>query len=71
MKFNGHAWTAQRQANGMEPETFAHLGIGHLPGLKRVALYSLRGSVLELLAYFRTERAARIALKQLDLLVAR
>jgi len=35
------------------------IAVGRLPGRKQVALYQVRGSVLEPLAYFKTEEKAR------------
>ncbi len=38
------------------------IAVGRLPGRKQVALYQVRGSVLEPLAYFKSEEKARIAI---------
>ena len=42
------------------------LHVGHLPERKSVCLYLVRGSVLDVLAYFRDEDSARTALAWLD-----
>ncbi len=42
------------------------LHIGKLPNRKQVCLYIIEGSVLEPLAYFRTEESARRALALIE-----
>jgi hypothetical protein len=45
------------------------LHIGPLPGRKSLCLYTMAGSVMEVHAYFRSEKEARKAMKTLDYLM--
>jgi hypothetical protein len=54
-----HGWSRQDSDRGA-------MHVGMLPGRKSVCLYTVRGSVLDVLAYFRDEDHAWDALAWLD-----
>ena len=60
-----HGWGIKDLLTG-ESES---IHVGRLPGRKSVALYALNGSVLDVLAYFKSQTAAERALDILDRLI--
>ena len=60
---NWHGWSKQRYGLPSNPRS---LHVGHLPGRKSVCLYSVNGSVLTVLAYFRNEDTAVRTMRLID-----
>ena len=60
--------TARKKATGFHGWSYqsTNLYVGRLPLRRAVALYTIRGSVLIVLAYFRNEHAARLAMNTID-----
>lgn len=63
--FEGHGWARQNATLGQTPANCA-VHIGRIPGRKSIALYVLRGGVMDVVAYCRTERVATLAVRALD-----
>jgi hypothetical protein len=55
-----HGWSSKK----------LNLYIGRLPHRKAVALYQIRGSVLNVLAYFRSKEDALAAMQTIDAMVS-
>lgn len=58
-EFEWHGWSRRDSDHGA-------LHVGYLPERKSVCLYTVRGSVLDVHAYFRSEKHAETVLRWLD-----